>query len=118
MNTLPEFATLCQQIDEDIHFDFKIMYQPGKQDQKLNVLTWWTQDLLMNFSDEWVTNWLWILLSSEWFEKIWLVFTDPKLDKDESEIDKWNMNLDELMNYEYAHDSWIVKITNVIKTDQ
>ena len=28
------------------------------------------------------------------------------------------MNLDELMNYEYTHDSWIVEITNAIKTDQ
>ena len=28
------------------------------------------------------------------------------------------MNLDELMNYEYTHNSWIAEITNMIKTDQ
>ena len=99
-------------------FDFKIMYWFGNQDQKPDMLTQWSQDLLMNFSDEWVANWLWILLSFKWFEKIWLVFTDPELDKDKSEIDKWDMNLDELMDYEYAHNSWIVEITNVIKTGQ
>ena len=99
-------------------FDFKIMYWSGNQDQKSDTLTWWSQDLPTNFSDEWIANWLWILLSSEQFEKIQLVFTDSELDKDESEIDKWDMNFDELMNYEYAHDSWIAEITNVIKTDQ
>ena len=99
-------------------FDFKIMYQSDNQDQKPNMLTWWSQDLPANFFDEWVANWLWILLSSEWFKKIWLVFTDFELNKDEFKIDKWDMNLDELMNYKYAHDSWIAEITNTIKTDQ
>ena len=28
------------------------------------------------------------------------------------------MNLDELMDYKYTHDSWIAEITNMIKTDQ
>ena len=94
------------------------MYWSGNQGQKLNTLTWQSQDLSANFSDEQIANWLQILLSSEQFEKIQLVFINPKLDKDKSEIDKWDMNLDELMDYEYTHDSWIAEIMNVIKTDQ
>ena len=43
-------------------FDFKIMYQSDKQDQKSDILTWQSQDLPMNSSDERIANWLWILL--------------------------------------------------------
>ena len=35
-----------------------------------------------------------------------------------AEINKWDMNLDDLMNYKYMHDSWIQSILIVIKTDQ
>ena len=96
-------------------FDFKIMYQSGKQGQKPDVLTWQSQDLLMNANDKQIVNQFWILLSSEWFEKIQLVFTDHKLNEEKAEINKWDMNLDNLMNYEYAHDSWIQSILTVIK---
>ena len=99
-------------------FNFKIMYQSDNQNQKSDMLTWWSQDLSVNFFDEWIANQLQILLLFEQFEKIWLVFTDSELDKDESEIDKWDMNLDELMNYKYTHNSWIAEIMNTIKTDQ
>ena len=46
-----------------------------------------------------------ILLFSEQFEKIQLVFTNHELNEKKVEINKWDMNFDNLMNYEYAHDS-------------
>ena len=63
-------------------------------------------------------NQFWVLLSLKWFEKIWFVFTNYKLNKEKAEINKWNMNLDDLMNYEYAYDLWIQLILIIIKTDQ
>ena len=97
------------------------MYWSDKQDQKSDILTWWTQDLSVNSSDEWIANQLWILLSSEWFEKIWLVFNhnneydDIKLNE---KIDKWDMNFKDLLKHEYENDLWIFKIMNTIKNDQ
>ena len=61
----------------------------------------------MNFFDEWITNWLWILLLFEWFEKIQLVFNcnnefdDINLNKN---IDKWDINFENLLKHEYEHD--------------
>ena len=63
--------------------------------------------MLTNVNDEQITNWFWVLLFSEQFEKIWLVFMNHELNEEKAEINKWDMNLDDLMNYEYAHDSWI-----------
>ena len=59
----------------------------------------------MNTNDKQIMNWFQILLFSEWFEKIWLVFMNHKLNEKKAEINKWDMNLDDLINYEYAHDS-------------
>ena len=65
------------------------------------------QDLSANFSDKQIANWMWILLSLKQFEKIWLVFNcndefdDINLSKN---IDKWNMNLENLLKHEYEHD--------------
>ena len=64
------------------------MYRSGKQGQKSDMLTWQSQDLPANFSDERIANQLWILLPSEWFEKIWLVFINPKLAWDKDDVDK------------------------------
>ena len=72
----------------------------------------------MNADDEWIVNWFWILLSLKQFEKIQLVFTNHELNEEKAEIDKWDMNLDDLMNYKYIHDSWIQSILIMIKTDQ
>ena len=63
-------------------------------------------------------NWFQVLLSSEWFEKIWLVFINHELNKEKAKINKWDMNLDNLMNHEYAHDSWIQLILITVKIDQ
>ena len=69
-------------------FDFKITYQSDKQDQKSDILTWQSQNLLMNADDKWIVNQFWVLLFSEQFEKIWLVFTDYEFNKEKAEIDK------------------------------
>ena len=77
--------------------------------------------MFVSFFDEWIANWLWILLSSEWFKKIWLVFThndefnDINLNKN---IDKWDINFENLLKHEYKHNLWISEIINVIKNDQ
>ena len=61
------------------------------------------------------------MLSSEWFEKIWFMFNhnnefdDINLSKN---IDKWDMNLEDLLKYEYENDLWIFKIMNTIKNNQ
>jgi len=72
----------------------------------------------VNADDKQITNQFQILLSSEQFEKIQLVFTNHKLNKEKAEINKWDMNLDNLMNYEYMHDLWIQSILITVKTDQ
>ena len=41
-----------------------------------------------------------------------------ELNEEKAEIDKWDMNLDDLMNYKYAHDSWIQLILIAVKTNQ
>ena len=74
--------------------------------------------MLANFSDERIVNQLQILLSSKQFEKIQLVFINFKLAQDEDDVDKWDMNLENLMNYKYAHDPWINEIVNVVKISQ
>ena len=64
---------------------------------------------------------MWILLLFEQFEKIQLVFTcnnefdDINLNEN---IDKWDMNLENLLKHEYEHNLWIFKIMSVIKNDQ
>ena len=63
-------------------------------------------------------NWFWVLLSSKQFKKIQLVFTNHELNKKKAEINKWDMNLDDLMNYEYVHDSWIQLILTAVKISQ
>ena len=82
------------------------------------MLIWQSQDLFANADDEWITNWFQILLFSEQFEKIWLVFINYKLNEKKAEIDKWDMNLDNLINYKYIHDSWIQSILTTAKTSQ
>src|SRR5437667_1473928 len=99
-------------------FDFKITYRPGKQGQKPDALTRRSQDLPANANDERIANRFRVLLPPERFEKIRLVFTDHELNEEEAEIDKWDMNLDDLMDYEYAHDPWIQSILTAAKTGQ
>ena len=94
------------------------MYQSDKQDQKSDVLTWQSQDLFANADNEWIMNWFQVLLFLKWFEKIQLVFINHELNEKKAEINKWDMNLDDLMNYKYMHDSWIQLILITVKTSQ
>ena len=97
------------------------MYQSDKQDQKSDILTWQIQNLFTNSSDEQIANQLQILLSFKQFEKIQLMFNyndefdNINLSKN---IDKWNINLEDLLKHEYENDLWIFKIMNAIKNDQ
>ena len=112
--------THCQiwWIEYLLWFNFKICYQSDKQNQKSDVLTQQSQDLSVNADDEWIVNQFQILLFSEQFEKIWLIFMNHELNEEKTEINKWNMNLDNLMNYKYTHDSWIQLILIMIKISQ
>ena len=42
-------------------------------------------------------------------------FDDINLSKN---INKWDMNLENLLKHEYEHDLWIFEIMNAIKNDQ
>ena len=101
-------------------FDFKIIYQSGKLNQKSDMLTWQSQDLSTNFSDKQIANQLWILLSSECFEKIQLIFANNDLNNTNLSVnvDKWNMDFEDLMNHKYIQDSWITEVMKTIQTDQ
>ena len=59
-----------------------------------------------------------ILLFLKWFEKIQLIFINHEFNKEKTEIDKWNMNFNNLMNYKYEHDLWINNILILIRTNQ
>jgi transposase InsO family protein len=96
-------------------FDFKITYRPGRLGQKPDALTRRSQDLPADASDERIANRSRILLPPERFEKLRPMFMDAELDQNELEIDKWDMEIDELLEYEYARDSWITEIMKTIR---
>ena len=57
----------------------------------------------------------------EQFKKIQLVFTHNNEFDDinlNENINKWDINLENLLKHEYKHDLWISEIMNVIKNDQ
>src|SRR5205814_3248828 len=99
-------------------FDFRIMYRPGKMGQKPDALTRRSQDLPANASDERIANRTRILLPPERFEKLRLVFSNANFNERESEVDRWNMEIDELVEHEYANDSWIADIMKAIRTGE
>ena len=82
------------------------------------MLTQQLQDLLTNADNKQIMNQFQVLLFSEQFEKIQLVFINYKLNEKKTEINKWDMNFDDLMNYKYMHDSWIQSILITVKIDQ
>jgi hypothetical protein len=49
------------------------------------------------------------------FEKLHPIFLDAELNRNKSEIDKWDMEINELIEHKYKDDPWI---TNVIKAIQ
>jgi hypothetical protein len=44
------------------------------------------------------------------------MFLNTELDRNESEVDKWEMEIDELMEYEYKNDVWIADVMKAIRT--
>jgi hypothetical protein len=43
-------------------------------------------------------------LPPERFEKLYPIFLDAELNRNELEIDKWDIEIDELMEYKYKDD--------------
>jgi hypothetical protein len=64
--------------------------------------------------DERITNQLRILLPPKRFKKLHPIFLDAELNKNELEIDKWEIEIDKLMEYKYKNDVWIVDIMKAI----
>jgi hypothetical protein len=48
------------------------------------------------------------------FKKLHLIFLDTELNRNELEIDKWDIEIDELIEYEYKDDPWIIDVIKVI----
>jgi len=42
------------------------------------------------------------------------MFLDIELDKNKLEVDKWEMEINKLMEYEYKNDIWIIDVMKVI----
>ena len=50
----------------------------------------------------------------ERFEKLYFIFLDTELDRNELEVDKWEIEIDKLMKYKYKNNIWIIDIIKVI----
>jgi hypothetical protein len=55
-----------------------------------------------------------ILLPPERFKKLRSIFLDAELNRNESEINKWDMEIDELIEYKYKDDPWIIDVIKAI----
>jgi hypothetical protein len=64
--------------------------------------------------DERITNRLQILLPPKRFKKLRPIFLDIELNKNKLEINKWEIGINKLMEYEYKNDVWIVDMIKVI----
>jgi hypothetical protein len=53
-------------------------------------------------------------LPPECFKKLYLIFLDIELNKNKSEIDKWDMEINKLIKYKYKDDPWITDIMKAI----
>jgi hypothetical protein len=53
-------------------------------------------------------------LPFECFKKLCPIFLDIKLNRNELEIDKWDIEIDKLIEYEYKDDPWITDIMKAI----
>jgi hypothetical protein len=56
-----------------------------------------------------------ILLPLKYFEKLHPIFLNAELNRNKLEIDKWDIEIDKLIEYKYKDNPWI---TNVIKAIQ
>ena len=48
------------------------------------------------------------------FEKLRPIFLNTELNRNESEINKWEIEINKLMEYEYKNDVWIIDIIGAI----
>jgi len=48
------------------------------------------------------------------FKKLYPIFLDIELDRNELEINKWEIEIDKLMEYKYKNDVWIADIIGAI----
>jgi hypothetical protein len=53
-------------------------------------------------------------LPPERFEKLHSIFLNAELNRNELKIDKWDMEIDELIEYEYKDDPWITDVMKAI----
>ena len=55
-----------------------------------------------------------ILLPPEHFKKLHPMFLNTELNQNELEVDKWDMEIDKLIEYKYKNDLWIIDIIKAI----
>jgi len=48
------------------------------------------------------------------FKKLCLIFLDIKLNKNKLEINKWEIEINKLIEYKYKNDIWIIDIIKAI----
>jgi hypothetical protein len=53
-------------------------------------------------------------LPSERFKKLHPIFLNTELNRNELEIDKWDIEIDKLIEYEYKDNPWIIDIIKAI----
>jgi hypothetical protein len=53
-------------------------------------------------------------LPSKCFKKLCSIFLDIELNKNELEINKWDIEIDKLMEYKYKDDPWMTNIMKAI----
>jgi len=64
--------------------------------------------------DKRIINQLWILLPPKYFKKLRPMFLDIELNRNKLEVNKWEMEINELIEYEYKNNVWIIDIIKAI----
>ena len=57
-----------------------------------------------------------ILLPPKHFKKLHPIFLDMELNRNKSEINKWDIEINKLIEYKYKDDPWIINIIKAIQT--
>ena len=58
------------------------------------------------------------MLPPERFKKLYPIFLDAELNRNKLEINKWDMEIDKLIEYKYKDDPWITDIIKAIQTEK
>jgi len=53
-------------------------------------------------------------LPPKYFKTLYFIFLDIKLNKNKLEVNKWEMEIDKLIEYKYKNDVWIIDVIKVI----